>query len=99
MVEEKIALNATTDSFRAFYAERFPPLSRLAFLLTGSPDAADEIAQEACEQVLRRWNDIDHPHADARIAAINGARSWGVVARCEHPRHSSGRGRRAGCGR
>ena len=77
MVDDEIALNATADSFRAFYAERFPPLSRLAFLLTGSPDAADEIAQEACEQVLRRWGDIDNPRAYARVAVINGARSWG----------------------
>ncbi len=73
-------LESTTerdDSFGAFYADRFDALSRLAFLLTGSSEAADEIAQGACEQVFRRWDDIDHPRAYARVAVISGARSWG----------------------
>jgi RNA polymerase sigma factor (sigma-70 family) len=78
MVNDRTELAAAADeSFGAFYGDRFAPLSRLAFLLTGSSDAADEIAQEACEQVLRRWDDIDHPRAYARRAVISGARSWG----------------------
>lgn len=52
-------------------------MSRLAFLMTGSSEAADEIAQEACEQVLRRWDSIEFPRAYARRAVISGARSWG----------------------
>jgi RNA polymerase sigma factor (sigma-70 family) len=78
MVNDRTELAATTDeSFHSFYGDRFAPLSRLAFLLTGSSEAADEIAQEACEQVLRRWDDIDFPRAYARRAVISGARSWG----------------------
>ena len=78
MVNDGTELALTTDeSFEAFYDNRFAPLSRFAFLLTGSSEAADEIAQEACEQVLRRWEDIDHPRAYARRAVISGARSWG----------------------
>ena len=67
----------SVESFESFFAERFAPLSRLAYLLTGSSEAADEIAQDACEQVFRRWDDIDHPRAYARVAVVNGARSWG----------------------
>lgn len=78
MVSDDIELATTGDeSFGAFYADRFAALSRLAFLLTGSSEAANEIAQEACEQVFRRWDDIDFPRAYARRAVISGARSWG----------------------
>lgn len=66
-----------TETFAAFYAERFKPLSRFAFLLTGSSERADELAQDACEQVLRRWDHIDHPRTYARMAVLNGSRSSG----------------------
>jgi len=69
-------LDASVE-FSAFFDERFVALSRLAFLLTDSSTAADEIAQDACEQVFRRWSDIEHPRTYARTAVINGARSWG----------------------
>jgi len=65
------------ETFDEFFAERFAPLSRLAFLLTESAQVADELAQDACEQVFRRWRDIDHPRSYARMAVVNGARSWG----------------------
>jgi RNA polymerase sigma factor (sigma-70 family) len=65
------------DSFDAFFLERFAELSRLAFLLTGSSAVGDEIAQDACEDVFRRWGDITHPRAYARMAVVNGARAWG----------------------
>lgn len=66
-----------SETFDVFFAERSARLARLAFLLTGSAAAADEIAQDACEQVLRRWGDIEYPRAYARTAVVNGARSWG----------------------
>jgi RNA polymerase sigma factor (sigma-70 family) len=65
------------ESFDAFFLERFAELSRLAFLLTGSSAVGDEIAQDACEEVFRRWDDITHPRAYARTAVVNGARAWG----------------------
>jgi RNA polymerase sigma factor (sigma-70 family) len=73
MIEEP----RSDGSFGEFFAERFAELSRLAFLLTGSSAVADEIAQDACEQVLRRWNDVTHPRAYARMAVVNGARQFG----------------------
>lgn len=65
------------ESFGTFFLERFAELSRLAFLLTGSSAVGDEIAQDACEEVFRRWDDIEHPRAYARTAVVNGARAWG----------------------
>ncbi len=79
MVDEPIVMRDVREvgSFDEFFVDRFVELSRLAFLLTGSSDVADEIAQDACEQVYRRWDRIDHPRAYARLAVINGARAWG----------------------
>ena len=79
MVDEPIVMRDLREvgSFDVFFTERFTELSRLAFLLTGSSGVADEIAQDACEQVFRRWGDITHPRAYARIAVVNGARAWG----------------------
>lgn len=64
-------------SFDAFFVDRFAELSRLAFLLAGSSGVAEEIAQDACEQVFRRWDEVTHPRAYARVAVVNGARAWG----------------------
>jgi len=79
MVDEPIVMRDVREvgSFDAFFVERFTELSRLAFLLTGASGVADEIAQDACEQVYRRWDQITHPRAYARLAVINGARAWG----------------------
>ena len=71
MMDESIALGDEGErTFDAFFAERFDELSRLAFLLTGASAVADEIAQDACEEVFRRWEHIDHPRAYARSAVI-----------------------------
>ncbi len=73
----------TTPSFDEFYRTRFEGLARLGFLLVGSAHRADELAQDACEQVLRRWNQIENPAAYARLAVLNGARSAGRRRRVE----------------
>lgn len=79
MVDESMVIRDLQGegSFDAFFVDRFAELSRLAFLLTGSSGAAEEIAQDACEQVFRRWDDVTHPRAYARVAVVNGARAWG----------------------
>ena len=68
--------DSVAREFEEFFADRFVALSRLAYLLTGSASAADEIAQDALEGVFRRWAAIEHPRAYARVAVVNGARSW-----------------------
>ncbi len=77
MVDDAVVSGGVSGAFEEFFATRFAELSRLAFLLTGSSAVSDEIAQDACEEVFRRWNEVDHPRAYARRAVISGARSWG----------------------
>jgi len=38
---------------------------------------AEELVQDAFEQVVRRWDSIDNPPGYLRVAVVNGARSWG----------------------
>lgn len=61
----------------ALYADRRLPMTRLAFLLTGSRAVAEEVVHDAFEQVVKRWVEIAHHRAYLRTAVVNGARSWG----------------------
>ena len=87
-MDESVAIDEARreGSFDAFFVDRFAELARLAFLLTGSSSVADEIAQDACEQVFRRWEHIAHPRAYARLAVVNGARMWGRRRMRQAPR-------------
>ncbi len=76
MSEANRARQARRRQFEVFFDEHHVGLSRLAYLLTGSHGVADEIAQDACEQVFVRWNEIEHADRYARTAVINGVRSW-----------------------
>lgn len=50
---------------------------RFAYVLTGSSAVADDVAQDAFAQVVRRWNDLRDPKAYLFRAIVSGARSWG----------------------
>jgi RNA polymerase sigma factor (sigma-70 family) len=65
------------DEFDDFYATQRIPMTRLAYLLTGSVAIAEEIVQDAFEQMVRRWAVIEQPAAYLRTSVVNGARSWG----------------------
>ncbi len=61
---------------RLFTTQR-PRLTRLAVLLCGSAADAEELVQNAFEQVVRRWDEVRVPEAYLRVAVVNGARSSG----------------------
>ena len=70
------AVSATVE-FEEFFSNRYRSASRFAYLLTGSSQAAEEIAQEAFLQMFRRWAEIRDPKAYLSRALVSGARSWG----------------------
>lgn len=45
---------------------------RLATILTGSPSAAEDVVQDAFEQVSRRWPTLQQPGAYLRRSVVNG---------------------------
>ena len=59
----------------ALYAVERPGLVRLAFLLTGSSETAEDVVQDAFERCLSRLDGVDKPGAYLRTAVVNGARS------------------------
>ena len=63
--------------FVALYRERYAPMVRLAYLLTGSEAIAEELVQDAFVAVHRSWDRAEHPPAYLRAAVVNGCRSWG----------------------
>lgn len=47
---------------------------RLAYLITGRVDVAQEVVQDAFLAVVQRWPSIEHPRAYLRTAVVNKAR-------------------------
>jgi RNA polymerase sigma factor (sigma-70 family) len=52
------------------------PLLRVAFLLLGSREAAEDVVQDAFASVGRRLDSIENPMAYLRTTVVNGARRW-----------------------
>jgi RNA polymerase sigma-70 factor (sigma-E family) len=64
--------------FHEFFERYHAELSRLAYLLTGDPDAADDLAADALVAMWHQWDRVraaDHPGAYARGVVTNLARS------------------------
>ena len=68
---------AVADDFEALYRERWDPMVRLAYLLTGSQAIAEELVQDAFVSVHRSWARATNPSAYLRVAVVNACRSWG----------------------
>jgi RNA polymerase sigma factor (sigma-70 family) len=58
------------------YAEEADRLRRLAYLITGRADAAEEVVQEAFARSARIWPTIQTPGAYLRTATVNLASDW-----------------------
>ncbi|EDY55314.1 MULTISPECIES: SigE family RNA polymerase sigma factor [Streptomyces] len=70
--------DAASVEFHAFFERHYAELSRLAHLLTGEPDAADDLAADALLALWHRWDRVraaDHPVAYARGVVANLART------------------------
>ncbi|CAM5260262.1 MULTISPECIES: SigE family RNA polymerase sigma factor [Streptomyces] len=68
----------TSAEFHDFFDRHYAELARLAFLLTGEADAADDLAADALVALWDRWDRVraaGHPVAYARGVVANMARS------------------------
>jgi len=54
----------------------YPGTVRLAWLLTHSPSACEDLTQDAFAAVYRRFDDLEHPVRYLRTALVNRCRSW-----------------------
>lgn len=70
--------DAASEEFHAFFDRHYAELSRLAYLLTGEADTADDLAADALLALWHRWDRVraaDHPVAYARGVVANLART------------------------
>ena len=73
--------------FDAFCDEELEWARRLAFVITGSRDAADDIAQEGFARVCRRYGALDNPRGYLRVVIVNlSRRRWRTLDR-DQPLH------------
>jgi RNA polymerase sigma-70 factor (sigma-E family) len=78
MMAATVAAREDEDGgFVALYRERYAPMVRLAYLLTGSEAIAEELVQDAFVAVHRSWDRAQNPSAYLRTAVVNACRSWG----------------------
>jgi RNA polymerase sigma factor (sigma-70 family) len=57
------------------FRERFEPMVRLATLLTGSVQTAEELVMDAFTRLAPRIDELDQPAAYLRTAVVNATRS------------------------
>jgi RNA polymerase sigma-70 factor (sigma-E family) len=61
--------------FDEAYRRLRPRMVRLAHLLTGSPEAAEDVVHDAFVACSRHWSTLESPDAYVRQAVVNQARS------------------------
>ena len=67
------------DAFQAFFEAHHADLARLAYLITGDANAADDIAADALVEIWRHWTRVEaaeSPLAYGRGVLANLARNW-----------------------
>ncbi|MBT2440518.1 SigE family RNA polymerase sigma factor [Streptomyces sp. ISL-36] len=72
------AVDDRATEFHAFFERHYAELARLAHLLTGEADAADDLAADAMVALWHRWDRVraaEHPVAYARGVVANLVRS------------------------
>lgn len=58
------------------YRAQYAPMVRLAHLITGSNEVAEDLVQEAFVRVHRNWARAHNPKAYLRTVVVNRCRSW-----------------------
>jgi RNA polymerase sigma-70 factor (sigma-E family) len=66
---------APEPAFGRLYEARFAEMVRLAFLLTGSLETAQDLVQDSFVGLHRRWSSVRRPDAYLRAAVVNACRS------------------------
>jgi RNA polymerase sigma factor (sigma-70 family) len=62
------------DSFDVLYRQYWAPLTRLAWLLTGSREVGEDVVHDAFEKLVPLWANLDVPEQYLRRMVVNGCR-------------------------
>jgi RNA polymerase sigma factor (sigma-70 family) len=74
-VWKSVLVRSRNEDLARLYIDLFPQLVRLAFMLTGSNDVAEDLVQDVFVRVADRLVQIDYPPTYLRAAVVNAARS------------------------
>jgi len=86
---EREAVDPTTGGLADLFQERYEPMVRLAYLVTGDREAAEEVVQDAFLALHRHWDRVDQPGAYLRTSVVNGCTSWGRRRTLERERQTA----------
>jgi DNA-directed RNA polymerase specialized sigma24 family protein len=78
IVRVQVAITMTARSFDEFYADHYRSALGLAWTLTGSRGAAEELVQDSFVEVFRRWSTVGSyvdPNAYLRRLSVKSP-SW-----------------------
>jgi DNA-directed RNA polymerase specialized sigma24 family protein len=73
-------------SFESVFSQKRASMVRLAHVITGSNEAAEDVVQEAFMRLHRRWADVENPPAFLRTVVTNLCRTEVKRIRSEHRR-------------
>lgn len=62
-------------AFGEFYRAEYPRMVRVALLVTGSPETAQDVVQDSFVGVWRRWDQLRDPAGYLYRSVVNGCRS------------------------
>ena len=71
----EVVIPRATEGFGEFYRREYDRAVRLAWLLTGSRVAAEDVVQDAMTKVYRSFERVASPEPYLRRAVVNAARS------------------------
>lgn len=74
------------DDLVELYEQRFDDLVRLAYLVSGRADLAEEVVQDAFVRAHTSWATVRDPLPYLRTAVVNGCRSVGRRQKLERER-------------
>jgi RNA polymerase sigma factor (sigma-70 family) len=70
-----VAVYMTRPTFAEFYRAEYAKMVRVAWLIVGSREAAEDLVQDVFLRVGRRYDSIDSPSAYLRVGVVNACRN------------------------
>lgn len=66
--------NVEGSGFEGLFASERAPMLRLAVLMVGSAESAEDVVQDAFTSVSERWDELERPGGYLRATVVNGCR-------------------------
>lgn len=83
---ELVGVAARSNGLAELYRWEYASMVRLAHLLTGSNEAAEDVVQDSFVRLYRSWHRADQPGAYLRTIVVNRCRSWNRRQQMERER-------------